>query len=310
MKIMTVREDMELADFLLGSVEGANKTRVKQWLKFGSVSVNGRMTTQYRQRLKSGDKVSLLTRQERSSHVEPLWGLRMIYEDDFLVVVEKPPRLLTVATDKIQNRTAMAAVQDYLRQRAENQNARAAGKRGSARRVTGKQAFIVHRLDRDASGLLVFARTEDMKLALQGNWDQVEKFYYAVVEGAPARPAGTVESYLRENKILRVFSTTDKREGKLSVTHYETLEGSPRYTLLRVRLETGRKHQIRVHLSDLGTPIAGDKDYGARTDPAGRLALHAFKLAFRHPATGKPLAFETPLPDSFRRILAADARSS
>lgn len=291
---MIASEDVELGIFLLRSAAGANKTRVKQWLQSGSVSLNGRTVTSYHQPLQQGDQVELLSRRARTSRVVPLWDLRIVHEDDALVVIEKPPRLLTVATEKIHKKTAMYAVQDYLRRRG---------------KVRGKQAFIVHRLDRDASGLLVFARTQEVKLALQGAWQDVSKEYYAVVEGRPPKPKGTVESYLRQNRILRVSSTKDQRGAYRSVTHYEVLETSARYALLRVRLGTGRKHQIRVHLADLGTPIAGDQDYGARTDPAGRLALHAFRLAFRHPVDGRELACETPLPEAFRRILIGDAEA-
>ncbi len=217
--------------------------------------------------------------------------VNVVYEDNDIVVINKPAGLLTVATDKIRSKTAIHELNDYLNV-------------GNRRKV--KEVFVVHRLDRDASGLLVFARNQEIKHLLQDNWEKVEKRYYAVVEGKPKQDSGTISSYLRENKAMRVYSTEKAKEAsdaKLSVTRYKILQSNGRYSLIEVILQTGRKHQIRVHLSDIRTPIIGDDRYGAKTNPAGRLGLHAYYLKLHHPRTGKQMVFETPLPDPLKSIL-------
>lgn len=186
---------------------------------------------------------------------------------------------MTIATDKVRTRTAYFLLNEYLKP---------------------GRVFIVHRLDREVSGLLVFAKTETVKRQLQDHWTQVRKKYFAIVEGTPRRHSGTLRSYLRENKFLRVYSGRKTADSKLSVTHYRLVRTNGRYSLLEVELETGRKHQIRVHLSDIGHPIVGDKRYGARTNSAGRLALHASHLALEHPVTRKKMVFESEFPTTFK----------
>ena len=203
--------------------------------------------------------------------------MRIIYEDDALVVIEKPAGLLTIATDKVRDRTAYFMLNEHLRPKRQ-------------------RVFIVHRLDRDASGLLVFAKTEQAKRFLQDHWKDFEKTYFAIVEGAPEKKSGTISSFLRQNKFLKVYSGRRTEDSKFSVTHYKVVQAGFPHSLLEINLETGRKHQIRVHLADLGHPIAGDKRYGAKTNPAGRLALHASRLAFTHPVSGQRMVFESELP--------------
>ena len=165
---------------------------------------------------------------------------------------------------------------------------------------------MVHRLDQAASGLIIFAKTEIVKQKLQADWDQAIKRYYAVVEGIPSKKSGTITSHLHENTALKVYSTAPEEGGKLSVTHYEVLRSSSNYSILEVKIDTGRKHQIRVQLSDSGHPIAGDDRYGSRTNPARRLALHACYLSLKHPVSGKEIVLHCPLPRSFDQILNKD----
>lgn len=217
-------------------------------------------------------------------------GLLILHEDEDMLVVEKPAGMLTMDTEKGTSRTVYFYLTDYVR-------------KGNSR--SRKRIFIVHRLDRDASGILVFAKNEPAKRALQDQWHDATKKYLAVVEGHLANPTGTFRSYLIENKALKVFSTPDTAKGKLAVTGYSLLRKTPRRSLLEIDLLTGRKHQIRVHLAEAGHPIVGDKKYGTDVHGRTRLALHALSLRFRHPKTGEVVAFETKHPESFRSIIGA-----
>ncbi len=215
-------------------------------------------------------------------------GVDILYEDRDVLVVNKEAGLLTIATGRGDERTAYSLLTDYVRK----------GNPKSRNRV-----FIVHRLDRDTSGVLVFARNEEAKRSLQGEWETTQKTYLAVVEGCPKEPEGTITSYLAENSAFTVYSTPDPRKGKLSHTQYRVLKRMGRQTLLEILLLTGRKHQIRVHLADQGWPIVGDAKYGNRVHGSRRLALHAKTLTFTHPHSRQQLTFEAPLPATFHQTL-------
>lgn len=217
-------------------------------------------------------------------------GLEILHEDRDIIVVNKSAGLLTMGTGRDGGRTAHAALDDYVKK----------GNYKSRERI-----FIVHRLDRDTSGALVFARTEKAKRALQDNWEKAEKTYLAFVEGHPDPEEGTIESYLAENEARRVFSTTDKRKGKHSTTRYKVLKTVGKRALLEITLLTGRKNQIRVHLADEGWPIVGDGKYGRKIRDNKRLALHSRTLTFDHPYSGKRMTFEAPVPATFHKMAAA-----
>jgi tRNA pseudouridine32 synthase/23S rRNA pseudouridine746 synthase/23S rRNA pseudouridine1911/1915/1917 synthase len=210
----------------------------------------------------------------------------LLYEDRDLLVINKPAGLLTMATDTIRERTAYWMATDYVRK----------GFAGSHRRV-----FIVHRLDRDTSGVLVFAKTPEAKVHLQAHWDEAEKTYVAVAHGRFAEPEGTISSYLAENQAQVVYSTPDPAKGRLSHTAYRVLKEAKELSLIEVRLLTGRKNQIRVHLADRGHPVLGDSKYGRPDDGCKRLALHARMLVLQHPHTGQRMTFEAPVPVRFPR---------
>jgi len=215
-------------------------------------------------------------------------GVRIVFEDEHLLVVEKPHGLLTVATDRRTENTLYANLTQYVRK----------GNSKSRHRV-----FIVHRLDRDASGLLVFAKSEPVKRALQDDWGETKKIYLAVVHGTPKETAGLITSYLVENGVHTVRSTRDSKVGKLSRTGFRVMKSSRGFSLLEIDLLTGRKHQIRAHLSEFGHPIVGDAKYGAPEIGEKRLALHAKSLAFRHPITRALLTFNSEVPGYFNRLL-------
>lgn len=259
------------------------KIRVRQALKYGGVSVNGKAVTQYDYALHSGDTVEVGTSKPKAPQ-EPQLDVKIIYEDEHLFAVDKPAGLLTIATNKIKGQDALYSVNLYASTGPER----------------SKNVFIVHRLDRDASGVLVMARSYDLKIYLQEHWQEYRKTYYAIVEGEPSRGSGEVESYLKENRALRVVSGSKREGARYALTRYRVLESARGFSLLEVELVTGRKHQIRVHLSSLGHPIVGDRDYGSSTTFNRRLALHACRLEMEHPVLQKPVIFESPAPGSFR----------
>jgi 23S rRNA pseudouridine1911/1915/1917 synthase len=215
-------------------------------------------------------------------------GLEILHEDQDILVAEKPPGMLTMATDKGDIRTAYFYLTDYVR-------------KGVAK--SKKRIFIVHRLDKDASGILVFAKTEPAKYTLQSQWQDSTKKYLAVVRGRFENQIDTLRSYLAENQAFKVYSTPDASRGKLALTAYAVRKETAEYSLLEIDLLTGRKHQIRVQLAESGHPIVGDKKYGEEGKGHARLALHAYLLSFRHPATGEMITFETKMPGPFGRLV-------
>jgi len=213
-------------------------------------------------------------------------GLPILHEDRDIIVVNKPPGLLTIATDTDKVRTAYHLLTDYVR-------------KGVAK--SRERVFIVHRLDRDTSGVLVFARTESAKRQLQEHWDTTEKHYLAVVHGKLANKEGTLTSCLAENAAFRVYSTPDPAKGLLSHTTYRVIRELSAFSVLDVVPLTGRKHQIRVHVSDEGHPVVGDRKYGRPHDACKFLALHARSLTINHPVTGQRMTFEAAAPAHFDR---------
>lgn len=277
MKTIAVTKDGPLLETLVSATK--NRTQVKQWLKLRRIQVNGRTAERHDEPLKSGDVVTVGAPQRVPASASPR-GLRIVFEDEAILVVDKPAGLLTIATDTEREQTAYHKATGHVRSNPRTPNGR---------------VFIVHRLDRDTSGLLVFAKTESAKQALQDQWDDVEKRYFAIVQGRLDEPSGTIESHLVETKAFEVFSGRKTSKSKHAVTHYTVLESGDGISLLEIRTDTGRKHQIRVHLADIGHPIVGDERYGKKST-ANRLGLHASYLRFAHPLTGHPVEFTSPLP--------------
>lgn len=215
-------------------------------------------------------------------------GLTVLYEDKDIIVVEKPCGLLSIGTDRDKSRTVHTILNDYVRK----------GNPHSRNRV-----YIVHRLDRETSGILILAKSEAAKTFLQGHWQETDKRYLTVVYGSLTPKAGTISSYLTENSAFTVYSTPDPKLGKLSHTEFRVLKESKGFSLLEIHLLTGRKHQIRVHLSEKGHPVVGDRKYGKGNDAYATLALHASSISFTHPVSGSHLTFETGIPDFFSRLV-------
>ena len=281
-----VAEEAALLEFLIGAMPQRKRTAIKNLLSHNQIAVIGIPTTQFDMALKAGDEVKAnLTREFRVFYNR---RLKLVYEDDDIIVVNKGYGLLSMGTDKIKEGTAYSILREYLKW----QDPR-------------NKLFIVHRLDRDTSGLMVFAKSQEAKDKLQHNWNNmvIARKYLAVVEGRPESEEGEVRSYLAENSRFEVYSTDKPEEGQLAVTRYRTLRSRNGYSLMEVSLDTGRKNQIRVHMKDLGHPIAGDRRYGAKSSPIHRMALHAQTLRFIHPMTRKDMNFSTPVPASFARMV-------
>ena len=258
--VLNVKCDGELLKFMHESLTNIPRGKVKSFLEHRQVSVNGSVTTKYNFAIKSGDVVKISvnegTRETR--------GIEIIYEDEYLLAVNKPAKLLSVATEGEKVRTAFAALRE--------------NRRGDL--------FVLHRLDRDTSGVLMFAKNAKIRDMMQEDWNErvTLREYHAICEGIFDNKSGRCESFISENRVHVMFSG---REGKLAITDYEVMRESGDFSLVRVKLLTGRKNQIRVHMKDLGHPVVGDKKYGSTANPIGRLGLHAAKLGFIHPMTGK-----------------------
>jgi 23S rRNA pseudouridine1911/1915/1917 synthase len=215
-------------------------------------------------------------------------GLAILYEDQDILVVSKASGLLTVSTDREKEKTAHFLLNDYVR-------------KGNAK--SKNRVFIVHRLDKDASGILVFAKNEKVKRYLQDNWGEFNKKYFAIAHGKLHDKEGIITSYLVENKLHRVYSVKDTIKGKFSKTGYKVLKESGKYSLLEIDLFTGRKNQIRVHLAEKGHPVVGDKMYGRTDKGIKRLTLHAASLTISHPFTKEKMIFESEIPLYFKTLI-------
>lgn len=283
----TPEADARLLDFLYQAMPDRKRTTVKDYLRHRQVMVDGNVTSQWDTPVGPASLIRVNTSREFQTLANP--RLRIVYEDDDIIVVNKGYGLLSVGTDTKREGTAYSILRDYV-------------KRVNPR----NKLFIVHRLDQHTSGLMLFAKTEQAKETMQHNWNNMvlERRYVAVVEGgAPEPPEGQVRTLLAENSEHVVYVTDNPAEGREALTEYCTLAARGNYALLELELATGRKNQIRVHMQHIGHPIAGDRKYGARTSPIHRLALHARTLRFVHPVTRRDMNFSTPVPAAFRKML-------
>lgn len=272
-----VKENEILIEFLKKMFSNLSKNSVKSLLHNEKVFINGNMTTKYNYELNVGDVVEI--REKVAKNID------IIYEDKDIIVINKPSGLLTVATEKEKNKTAYHLVMEYLKKKNKN-----------------NRIFIIHRLDKDTSGIIMFAKNERAKHLYQDNWNDIVKkrCYYAVIDGKMENKEGTIKSYLKENGNM-VYSVKD-RSGKLAITEYKVLKERKNISLLDINLKTGRKNQIRVHMKENKTPILGDLKYGEKSKLINRLALHAYKLELVNPVTKKLLTFEINMPNEFKTL--------
>jgi 23S rRNA pseudouridine1911/1915/1917 synthase len=274
---------LNLLDTLKARYPDSSTTTLRKMLQSGRVRVNGEVEKDAKRILEAEENVDVA--QKSVQQVLPP-DLALLYEDDAIVVVIKSHGLLTVATDRERETTAQAYLNDHLKAKGEG------------------RIHVVHRLDRETSGVLVFAKDFATREALKERFaaHDIERIYVAVVEGAMEPPRGTIRSHLRERRDLRMESVDAHPYAKIAVTHYRTIAANDRYSMLEVTLETGRKNQIRAHLSEARHPIVGDRLYGSTSNPLRRLGLHAKLLAFDHPLTGERMSFTAPAPKSFRDL--------
>ena len=265
-------------------MKGKSRNNVKSLLSRRLVAVDGVPVSRFDTPLTPGQQVTILPASAPRADALPF---PLLYEDEHLIVVNKPAKLLSVATEKEKTRTAYRIVTDYVK----------------SRRV-GDRIFVLHRLDRDTSGVLMFARDAETKELFQSRWNETvtRRGYLAVVEGVPKPDRDTIRSWLVETGTHLSFSGKPGPNAKEAVTSYQVMKSGNGYALLDISIETGRKNQIRVHMKEQGHPVAGDRQYGARTNPIGRLCLHANELSFLHPATGKPVTFKAKMPRDFNRV--------
>lgn len=287
---LRVKEPVELMGFLAFHFSGKSRTALKSMLSNKLVCVNGKPVSQFNHVLQVGDAVTVNSGQISYELKHP--KVKIVFEDDYLIVIEKSEGLLAVATDEKKNETtAFSILSNYLKKRDPR-----------------NRLFVVHRIDRETSGLIMYAKTKEVQLKLQDSWHENidERVYIALVEGLVEKEEDTIVSYLRESRAFKIHSSQNQTDGVEAITHYRVMRKSAHYTMLKVELETGRKNQIRVHMQEIGHPIIGDKKYGANISPIGRMGLHARVLAFNHPITKEPLRFETELPRKFNGLIISD----
>lgn len=279
-------EETTLLQCLEQKLSDHKRSSLKAMMKYGQVAVNGVPTSQFDVTVQPGDEMSVNFTRPFVTFSHP--RIRLVYEDDDIIVVHKGSGILSVGTDNRSDGTAYSIVRNYLKNKDPH-----------------LKLFVIHRLDRDTSGLMMFAKNIEAKEAMQHNWNNMvlSRTYVAVVEGKVEEESGTVRSYLAETSQYEVYSTQNPEEGQLAITRYKRLDCRHGYSLMELSLDTGRKNQIRVHMKDLGHPIVGDRKYGAKSSPLRRMALHARTLRFVHPVTRKDMLFETPIPSRFLSLL-------
>lgn len=281
----TVERPQELLAFLLENVKGQSRNKVKQTLQGRGIRVDGKTVTQFDFALEPGMRVDV-SRTKRNNLLLRNRYVKLVYEDKWLVVVEKNVGILSMAAGH-KSLNVKAVLDDYFRKTRQNCT-----------------AHVVHRLDRDTSGLLIYAKDMETEQMLERSWHETvyDRRYIAVLSGEMEQDEGTVSSWLKDNAAYYTYSSPVDNGGKYAVTHFFTLDRTTEHSLVEFKLETGRKNQIRVHAADLGHPVCGDTKYGNGDNPIGRLCLHAFLLCFVHPRTHEQLEFETPVPAAFRAL--------
>ena len=276
MKEILVEENAFLYEYLRSKLVDLSKNNIKKLLHDNYIYVNNKCITKYNYKINKGDIIKIKSTNK----------LDIIYEDKYIIVVNKPYNLLTVSTDGEKNNTLYNMVSSYVKKTNKN-----------------NKIFVIHRLDKDTSGIVMFAKTQTIKNMYQNNWNDIVKkrCYYAIVDGILTKNEGTIKSYLTEKNMI-VYSTKDKKIGKLAITDYNVIKSNNNFSLLNINIKTGRKNQIRVHMKENNTPILGDRKYGKK-DKSKRMFLHAYKLELLNPITKKNMAFETNMPEEFNKII-------
>ena len=282
----TIHKSQTLLEFLIEHYPDSPRTRIKKLLQGGTIRVNSKSITLHSYPLKPGDTIDFSIRPGIATKAS--LPFPVLYEDQHVIVVDKPAG---IATSSIDGSTSVQRIiSEFLKDLSK-----------------GKvKTFVVHRLDKEVSGVLILAKSEAAMDALKDKWEETEKHYIALVEGIPENSEGTIKSWLIEDKAMKMHSVEKTAGAKLAITNYKTVKHLDKYTILDIKTETGRKNQIRVHLSDIGCPIVGDRKYGASNDFIRRVRLHASSISFPHPLTGKIIIVESPMPGGFLSLKPRD----
>jgi 23S rRNA pseudouridine1911/1915/1917 synthase len=275
-----------LLDWLVRKYPTAKRQTLRRMVQDGRVFVDEFAAKNVRLEVSDSSKVRVMpVAQERASK-SPGRTIDIVYEDDDLLLVNKPAGLLTSTVPREPRPTLLAKVERYL-----------------AETDPRARVGLIHRLDRDAAGLLIFSKSNPAYRSLKSQFfdHSVVRQYAAVVHGIPKPASDRITSHLVERADGIVYSTKQHGRGELAITEYEVETILGERSLLRVTLQTGKKHQIRVHLSERGHPIVGDTVYGRKTEKDPRLFLLARRLEISHPRAGKRMSFELPLPAEFTR---------
>lgn len=283
-RYITVDRDVQLLEFLIEEA-GQSRSKIKATLQGRGIKVDGKCVTQFDFALRPGMVVAVSMTKKNNEGLKSRY-VKIVYEDRWLVVVEKNIGILSMAAGH-SSLNVKSVLDDYFHKSRQK-----------------CRAHVVHRLDRDTSGLMIYAKDMETEQILERNWHDIvyDRRYIAVLSGEMENDEGTIANWLKDNKAYVTYSSPVDNGGKYAVTHYFTHNRTTEHSLVEFKLETGRKNQIRVHSADMGHPVCGDVKYGNGDDPLHRLCLHAFLLCFHHPVTGEPMEFETPVPSQFRML--------
>lgn len=283
-KQYNVDREMPLLEYLLATLPGS-KSKIKATLQGRGIKVNGKTVTQFDYPLTPGMRIGVS--QSKKNDTFKSKYVNIVYEDQYLIVIEKKPGILSMAAGH-STLNVKTVLDDYFQRTRQK-----------------CRAHVVHRLDRDTSGLMIYAKDMETEQILEHEWHNIvfDRRYVALCSGEIMEDTGTIESWLKDNKAYVTYSSPVDNGGKYAVTHFCVLGRSVNHSLVEFKLETGRKNQIRVHSADMGHPVCGDVKYGNGDSPLHRLCLHAYVLCFYHPVTRRPMEFSTPIPPQFKEII-------
>ncbi len=287
---ITAKKTATIAEILLEEFGSASKTKVKKLITSGSIHTNGKAIRKAGTIIQEGQTVEYTKYKDTANKTQA--PFKVVFEDEYFVAVIKPAGVLTHGDTGKKNTSLLKAVNNYVKEES----------RGK------KRAFIIHRLDREVSGIILLAKSEEMMQLMKENWQDTEKLYHALIEGRPEVEEGSIKSWLKEGSQQKMMSVSESDDAKYAVTHYRVLEELEEHTLVEVKLETGRKNQVRVHFSEMGCPIVGDRRYGADDTFVRQIRLHAFSLSFTHPVSRQLIKLESKTPPNFLKLKEEDEK--
>jgi 23S rRNA pseudouridine1911/1915/1917 synthase len=278
-----------LIDQLLNEFKGISRSSVKKLIAHGNITVNGTRVQNPVFQVSGGDEIGYTKYDPGDSQGCPF---RLLYEDEWMIFVDKPAGMLTYGERGSVGTSVYRELLGFLQKRSKGK----------------ERIFVVHRLDREVSGILLFAKSEEMQEKIKERWKETDKLYYALVEGRPPEKEGTVSGWLKETSTQKMYIAKGPDGAKWAVTNYRTLKEMAGHTFLEVKIETGRKNQIRVQLAGIGCPITGDRKYGSKDRYQRRIRLHAFRFSMPHPVSGERVEIESGLPRGFLSLPEKDEK--